>query len=139
MRAPLRLIVAALVLSGAGAAPARNDAPGRVNPAEVEAAAAQLGRQLPMRVDDVTTAVGIRAEGTAFVYEMVVDDSITREQFRSVKDAVEAANRSNLCAQEEVATFIRRGGSMRHIYRNQAGDRFETRLTSCPAPVQPAP
>ena len=92
----------------------------------------QLQAQLPSRVDDVTTAVGVRADGTAFVYDMLVSDAVPAEAFRSARDAAQAANQTNLCAQELIATFVRRGGSMRHVYRNSAGDRFETRLTSCP-------
>lgn len=128
MRPATVLLLAAASLAAAPAAAQRD--PGLA--AEVEAAAATLRRQLPMRVDELTTATGIRADGAEFVYEMRVDDSISREQFRSLRDAVQTANQTNLCGQEPVAAFIRRGGSMRHIYTNAAGDRFETRIVACP-------
>jgi hypothetical protein len=123
------LVLAAALASAAPGAAAQSD-PGLA--AEVEAAAVQLRAQLPMQVDDLTTAVGIRADGAEFVYDMVVNDTVPREAFRSMRDAVQTANQTNLCAQESIATFIRRGGSMRHIYTNAAGDRFETRVTRCP-------
>jgi hypothetical protein len=100
--------------------------------AEVAAAAAQVRAQLPMRADDVTTAVDIRADGTELVYEMVVDDSVARDEFVASQSAAQAANQTNLCTDPAIAAFIRRGGSMRHIYTNSAGDRFETRIARCP-------
>lgn len=131
-RPQLSLALAASALAWAGGAFAQPGSPGRVTPAEVSAAAASLRSQLPMRVDEVTTAVGIRADGAEFVYEMRVDDSVSRERFLGLRDVVETLNQTRLCAEEAVASFIRRGGSMRHIYTNSAGDRFETRIARCP-------
>ena len=36
-----------------------------------------------------------------------------------------------MCGNPNVATFIRRGGSMNHRYTDTAGNRFETRVVSC--------
>lgn len=99
--------------------------------AEMQQAAAQIRGQLPIRADQITTVTGIRAEGTEFVYDMAISQEIPTAQVDMVSRAAQVANQGNLCGNPQTSTFIRRGGSMRHIYTDTAGHRFETRVASC--------
>lgn len=119
-------------VSGPGAVPAKPT--GASDPAleaEMTAAAAQLSGQLPMQVDPITRVVGVRAEGTEFVYDLAVSQAIPAAQVELMRTTLQRTNQTNICANPAVATFIRRGGSMNHRYTDSAGNRFETRVVSC--------
>lgn len=131
MRAAARAACAALALALSAPAPAAQAGPSDLA-AEVAEAARQLSAQLPMRADEITTAVGIRADGTEFVYEMQVNQALPADRVEQIKQSIQALNQTRMCEDSEVAPFIRRGGSMRHIYTDQAGHRFETRVSRCP-------
>jgi len=128
IRALAAIAASAFLLSAAGAA--APDAPPDL--AEVAAAARQLSARLPMRADDITTAVAIRADGAEFVYEMAVSQALPADRIEQIRRSIQDLNQSRMCENAEVAPFIRRGGSMRHIYVDQAGHRFETRVSRCP-------
>jgi len=99
--------------------------------AEMTAAAAQLSASLPIQVDQITRVVAVRAEGTEFVYELQVSQAIPAAQVEAMRGILQRTNQTNICANQAVATFIRRGGSMNHRYTDSAGNRFETRVISC--------
>ena len=101
-------------------------------PDEMAAAARQLRAQLPKQVDDVTTWTGIDSRGTEFVYEMAVSIAVPSAQLATVGRAIQEANQTRLCADPSSGALIRRGASMRHYYTDQAGNRFETLVASCP-------
>ena len=102
---------------------------------EMTAALPQLRADLPKQVDEVTTWTGIDARGTEFVYEMSVNVTVPAAQIATVGQAIQQANQTRLCADANAGALIRRGASMRHFYTDQGGNRFETRVASCP----PAP
>lgn len=95
-------------------------------------AAAQLSTSLPIRVDEMTNVIGIRAEGTEFVYDLEITEAIPPEQIEMVRVGMQNQNQTNMCANPSVRTFIGRGGSMNHRYVETAGKRFQTRVVRCP-------
>ena len=100
--------------------------------AEIAEAIPGLRADLPKPVDEITTWTGIRAEGTRFVYEMRLSTTVERGQLEGMRAAAQQLNQDRLCAQQTIAAFIRRGGGMRHIYTDPAGQSFETVVTACP-------
>ena len=129
----LTAIVAALLVP---AQALRAQAPPQMTLAEEMAAALpQLRAELPKQVDEVTTWTGIDARGTEFVYEMSVNVTVPAAQIATIGQAIQQANQTRLCTDVNAGALIRRGASMRHFYTDQGGNRFETRVASCP----PAP
>jgi hypothetical protein len=126
-----RMTLAALALFGAASAL-------RAQPAEdletmAEQAAAALREKLPMQADEVTTAVDVRADGAEFVYDMRLAESLSPDQLEARQRQIQQRNQINLC-NGEAGAFIRRGGAMRHVYTDQDGNQFETRVARCPPP-----
>ena len=99
---------------------------------ELAAAVPQLRAALPKQIDDVTTWTGIDSRGTEFIYEMSVSVSVPSDQLATVGRAIQEANQRRICADPKSGALIRRGASMLHYYTDQAGNRFETRVASCP-------
>ena len=99
---------------------------------ETAQAAADLRAKLPQQVDEVTTAVNITAVGTRFVYEMAINTPIPRDRIDAVRAMIQQHNQSTMCANADAGAFIRRGGSMRHVYTAPGGARFETLVVACP-------
>lgn len=136
------LLFAALALPFpvAGAAPGDNRPtplparPTTNNPAlarEMTQAADQLRSDLPIQVDEITRVVGIRAEGTEFVYDLEITEAIPPDQIETARTVMQNQNQTNMCANPDVNTFIGRGGSMNHRYVDTAGKRFQTRVVRC--------
>jgi hypothetical protein len=125
-----RAALAALLLSWTGAAAGQAVPPDRFA-AEVAAAVDELRAELPMRVDDLTTLTRIRAEGTRFVYEMTVSRDIPADQVENARQVLQRQNQANLCSNADTRPFLDAGGSMRHVYTDPNGDRFETLVTAC--------
>jgi len=123
------MLVAALALVGAPALsqPQR----GGDLAAEAAAAAEALQDQLPMRADDVTTAISVRAIGTEFVYDMQLSEVVPVDRLEERQQLIQGRNEIRMC-EGEAGAFIRRGGSMRHIYTDRGGHVFETRVARCP-------
>ena len=114
-----------------GATPAKPAGGDAALAAEMQAAAAQLSGSLPIQVDQITRVVAIRAEGTEFVYDLTVSQALPPAQLDAARNIMQSTNQRNMCANPQVATFIRRGGSMNHRYVDSGGNRFETRVVSC--------
>jgi len=114
--------------SGAPAKPTTSDP---ALAAEMQMAAQQIGSSLPRQVDPITTVVSVRAEGTEFVYDLTVSQAVPPAQIEMMRTNLQRINQANLCANPQVAQFIRRGGSMNHRYTDTANNRFETRVVSC--------
>jgi hypothetical protein len=123
------LSLAALALAGAPAfaQPQR----GGDLAAEAAAAAEELQDQLPLRADDVTTAVSVRAVGTEFVYDMQLSEVVPADRLEERQALIQGRNEVRMC-EGEAGAFIRRGGSMRHVYTDPRGHVFETRVARCP-------
>lgn len=100
---------------------------------QIAEATHQLERQLPMRVDDVTTLTGVRHEGTNIIYEMSIDRELAPEDLQSAPGQMQASNQNTICTQPATQQLIRMGASLTHRYTDKAGHHFETRVTSCPA------
>jgi len=133
IRGPLRLALAVAAASGAAGGFDPLHAQREPTLAELAAQAAeQLRAQLPQRVDEVTTLTNLTAEGTRFIYEMAISAPIPRDRLEAARSAIQAQNQTGLCANAESGAFIRRGGSMRHIYTEAGGARFETLVAACP-------
>lgn len=98
---------------------------------QMSAAAAQLQSTLPMTVDNVTTLTAVRAEGTQFVYEMRVSRDLAPAEIENARQLIQAQNQTNLCRDSNTSRLIDMGGSMRHIYTDPTGDRFETLVSTC--------
>jgi hypothetical protein len=130
--ARLRPILAALALACSGAAAGQAGDPGPVTPAELESALPSVRAELPMRIDEITQVVGIRAEGTEFVYDVAISEAVPTDMIEEVRRDFQAQSQAMLCENADVANFLRRGGTMRHRYSDTTGFRFETRVTRCP-------
>jgi len=128
---PIRALAAAAAFALAASGAAAQDGPSALA-AEVAEAARQLSARLPMQADEITTAVGIRADGAEFVYDMQISQALPADRIEQIRQSAQSLNQSRMCDNAEVAPFIRRGGSMRHIYVDTAGHRFETRVSHCP-------
>jgi hypothetical protein len=124
------LLAASLALAGAAAPLLAQPQPADLE-AAAEQAAAALRDKLPMQVDAVTTAVGVRADGAQFVYDMRLEEILSPSQLEERQRVVQQRNQANMC-NGEAGAFIRRGGSMRHVYTDREGNQFETRVARCP-------
>ncbi|HST37114.1 MAG TPA: hypothetical protein VLK25_10860 [Allosphingosinicella sp.] len=125
---------AAPSLSGPGASSGAPGKPATSDPAlaaEMSTAAAQISTSLPIQVDQITRVVAVRAEGTEFVYDLTISQAVPPAQIETIRETMQRTNQANMCGNPNVATFIRRGGSMNHRYVDSAGNRFETRVVSC--------
>jgi hypothetical protein len=123
------IALAALALAGA---PALSQPQDRDDLAAQAAAAAEaMQDQLPMRADEVTTAVAIRAVGTEFVYDMQLSEVVPADRLEERQALIQGRNEVRMC-EGDAGAFIRRGGSMRHIYTDPQGHVFETRVARCP-------
>lgn len=98
---------------------------------QMSAAAAQLQSTLPMTVDNVTTLTAVRAEGTQFIYEMRVSRDLAPGEIENARQLIQTQNQTNLCRDSNTSRLIDMGGSMRHIYTDPNGDRFETLVSAC--------
>jgi hypothetical protein len=124
------VLVAAFALLGAASPLLAQQQPVDLE-AAAEQAAADLQDKLPMRVDEVTTAVAVRADGAEFVYDMRLNEILSPSQLEERQRVVQERNQVNMC-NGEAGAFIRRGGAMRHIYTDRDGNQFETRVARCP-------
>ena len=123
-----KLLFAALAL--AAAVPLSAQQPLDLEQAAEEAAIA-LRDKLPMQVDQVTTAVAVRADGAEFVYDMRLNEILSPTQLEERQRVVQQRNQVNMC-NGDAGAFIRRGGAMRHVYTDREGNQFETRVARCP-------
>ena len=123
-----RNLFAGLVLLGA---PASLLAQSGDLAAEAAAAAAAMRATLPIQADSVTTAVAIRAIGTEFVDDMRLSEIVPPEQLEARQREIQERNQARMC-QGQAGDYIRRGGSMRHVYTDPVGHTFETRVARCP-------
>ncbi|HEV2867111.1 MAG TPA: hypothetical protein VGX37_11415 [Allosphingosinicella sp.] len=99
---------------------------------QIAAAIHQISPQLPMRVDDVTTLTAITHEGTNIIYAMAIDQDLPASEIENARSQMQVSNQTALCAQEMTLRLIRMGATMTHRYTDKSGDRFETRVASCP-------
>jgi hypothetical protein len=130
MRTPIWAAIAAgLMLAASDQALAQAD-PALAQ--EVAAAIPGLRAEIPKQVDEITTLTGVRGDGPRFVYDMRLSVTIASDRLAAVRETAQRLNQTRLCAQAPIVDFVRRGGSMRHIYTDAAGTRFETLVTACP-------
>ena len=99
--------------------------------AEMQQAAQVLSASLPIRIDPMTQVTALRTDGTEFVYEVNFSQAIPGERVEDIRRMAQTQNQSSLCANPQVASFIRRGGSMNHRFSDTGGFKFETRVTTC--------
>ena len=135
MRIVFRTVAAAgLILSLAGYGTAHGQSPPDAELAEQMAQAVpELRARLPQTTDEITTWTGISAQGTQFIYEFTVSVAIAADRLASVRQLMQDANQTRLCADTAAGALIRRGASMRHIYTDTEGKRIETLITGCPS------
>jgi hypothetical protein len=116
---------------GTGGKPAGGATDNPLLASQMTAAAAQLQSTLPMTVDNVTTLTAVRADGTQFVYEMQISRDLAPGEIENARQLIQAQNQTNLCRDPNTSRLINMGGSMRHIYTDPNGDRFETLVGAC--------
>ena len=100
---------------------------------ELATAVTELRATLPQRIDEITTTTGVEVRGTELIYQMSLSVEVPQAQRATVRRGLQDLNQSRLCAIPSVNALMQRGGSMRHIYTDRAGYRFETRVVACPA------
>lgn len=100
--------------------------------AAIGIAAAQLNQRTPLQVDPVTTLNHVSAEGTNITYEMAINRDLPTAQIETLRQTAQSLNQLNLCREPNTARLIGMGASMTHQYTDPSGDRFETRVSSCP-------
>ena len=134
-----RSIFGAAIRAAGGAAlclaatPALHAQPQPTLAEELATAATQVRATLPQRIDEITTATGVEARGTELVYQMSLSVEVPQAQQATVRRALQDLNQTRLCNNASISALMQRGGSMRHIYTDRAGYRFETRVVACPA------
>ena len=99
--------------------------------AEIQAGVAQARSTLPIRIDQVTQVVDIRADGTELVYDVSISQPIPGGSIATAQATFQRMNQAALCANPQLRTLIARGGSLNHRYSDTGGNRFETRVVSC--------
>jgi len=99
---------------------------------QIAAAATELNQRTPMTVDAITSLTGVRAQGTEIIYDMAVSQDLPSAQIETIRQTAQAANQTNLCRDPNASRLIRMGASMNHHYTDPTGDRFETRVATCP-------
>ena len=135
---PAALVAGGLLLAGCdalGVGGSGNGSAGAGNPElarEIAAAATQLDAQAPMQVDDITTLTGVSSNGTEIVYDMAISQDVPTGQIDQLRQAAQSGNQTNLCADSRSGDLIRMGATMTHRYVDPSGDRFETRVSTCP-------
>ena len=111
---------------------AQQTPPGRITPAEVASIATVLGRDLPVALDPVTTVVGVRAEGTQIVANVQVSQPLAMARRDAYVAAIQRLGTQMLCGEARAfAGFVRRGGSMRLVYTDVAGNVLEATVATC--------
>ncbi len=103
--------------------------------------ASQLSRQLPVKVDPVTTLESVTAEGTTLSYHYRAD--LLRAQLpREALAGLKAGVRTKVCQSEDMRNTVSIGGAYRYVWNDREGQRIgEMIVTSCPetaAEPQPA-
>ena len=99
---------------------------------ELRDAAQRANMRVPVRVDAITTLTAVHSDGPEIIYEMSLDTSNPTDRIVALRQRAQAANQTNICNDSVAGTLIRRGASINHRYTDAAGNRFETRIVSCP-------
>jgi len=126
---------ASLALAALGwAAPALSQPASAPRSPASDIAAMARGAQarLPHRLSDEATVVAVRAEGAEFVSEISV--SVTFDSVERLRTLFQGVDQRRAC--DTGANFerivLQLGGTLRNIYTDPAGRRFETRVSACP-------
>jgi len=100
--------------------------------AQIAAAVSQLNSSTPVTVDAITTLTRVTSSGTEIVYEMAVSQNAPPGRLDAISSASQTGNQANLCRDPNASRLINMGASMRHVYTMPSGERWETRVSSCP-------
>lgn len=94
--------------------------------------ARQMSRNLPTRVDELTTLIGVIASGTRIVYSMRVD--LPREQMSGPEiSRREQLVRNTVCGTRSMRSTISYGGSYQYIWLDRQGHRMHSfSIVTCP-------
>lgn len=111
-----------------------SDRPASVNlPSQIAAGVAEARRQLPHRVDDVTTMTGISSSGTRILYDMRLDLDIAAADIPSARLDQQAYLERAACETRETRRMLDAGATLAYRYTDRDGDQFEAQVGSCAA------
>lgn len=102
-------------------------------PRQIEAGIAEARRQLPLRVDDMTTMTAINASGTQIVYEMRIDGDIPTAGIALARAEQQRYVERAACERAATRGMIDAGATLAYRYTDSSGDGFEAHASSCPA------
>jgi hypothetical protein len=123
----------ALITGTGPLAPPAQAAPPATLERFLEQGAAEARMQLPHTVDEATTLIAVAADGRRLVYDLRLSVDIPAAQIAEARAAMQASNRTAICAQPPGRDLIRRGAVLVHRYADPSGDRFETQVDACSA------
>jgi hypothetical protein len=99
---------------------------------ELGQAAELINRRAPIRVDEVTTLTGARAEGSLFTYQYSLSEDIPTERIREAEQLLQRDIGARLCADPNMGRAVREGAVISADYRDPSGDRLHITFRSCP-------
>ena len=85
--------------------------------------AKQFNRNLPLKVDEITTLERLSTEGARLTYHYVIDRPAA-EVPETMREALRTATKAQVCKAEDMRATIRAGGSYRYLWV----DRMRTPL-----------
>jgi hypothetical protein len=100
-------------------------------PAQIAQGVVEARRQLPMRVDEITTITDISSEGTRIIYGMRIDLDIPTDQIPQARTAQQTDVTRTACATPQPRQMIDAGATLVYRYTDRSGDRFDVEVGSC--------
>lgn len=100
--------------------------------AGIEKLTSELRGQLPIKVDQITTLVGIAHFGKQIQYMMTIDGELDPSLIPDVRAEQTEINRTNVCRQHpDVPKLFEHGVTMTWQYTDSAGEKFEVSIDRC--------
>ena len=99
--------------------------------AGIQKAAAKIRPQLPVRVDEDTTMIGVVAAGKNIIYQMSVSTDIPEARIHEAQAEMQRTVALNVCQNEKTKALVEAGATMSYAYTLPSGRTFETDVNHC--------
>ncbi|WP_085905600.1 type II secretion system pilot lipoprotein GspS-beta [Kiloniella majae] len=96
---------------------------GKIEKAQQEAAA-QINKNLPMQVDELTTLEAVSSEGAALVYNYKVDVKKDETDLDVFTSEVKKNLMATMCGKEPFSKLYSAGASYIYLYSDTSGDEL---------------
>jgi hypothetical protein len=92
----------------------------------------EIRKNLPMKVDEITTWLAIQAAGPAVLYTYRID--LPKQEVEALADNLKNVTTQNACKNKTWRMFLDAGARQRHLYVDQSGlhaAQFDIDRNSC--------